>query len=50
MTKVLSITESAKTHLLNILIKNDETHLMFGVQGGGCAGFEYFGNLVVKNL
>ena len=45
MTKVLSITESAKNHLMNILNKNNETYIMFGLQGGGCAGFEYFWKL-----
>ena len=45
MTRVLSITESAKMYLLDVLSKNDETHIMFGMQGGGCAGFEYFWKL-----
>ena len=45
MTRVISITESAKMYLLDVLSKNNETHIMFGMQGGGCAGFEYFWKL-----
>lgn len=39
---IVSLTSSAQNHIRNVLEKMDKTHLVFGLQGGGCAGFEYF--------
>ena len=42
MAEVVTLTESAKTHIRRVLIDIDKPYLVFGIQGGGCAGFEYF--------
>jgi iron-sulfur cluster assembly accessory protein len=39
---VVNITESAKKHIVNVLSSMDKPYLVFGIKGGGCAGFEYF--------
>jgi iron-sulfur cluster insertion protein len=39
---MITITEPAKEHIINILNKMDKPYLVFGLKGGGCAGFEYF--------
>lgn len=39
---IVSITEDAKKHIRNTLLKMDKEYLVFGLKGGGCAGFEYF--------
>jgi iron-sulfur cluster assembly protein len=39
---IVNLTEDAKSHIKNTLQKMKKTHLVFGLQGGGCAGFEYF--------
>lgn len=36
------LTESATTHIKKILFEMDKPYLVFGLKGGGCAGFEYF--------
>lgn len=38
----IQITEAARTHIRRTLIDIDKPYLVFGIQGGGCAGFEYF--------
>ena len=42
MKSVVNITESAKNHIVSVLDKMDKPYLVFGLKGGGCAGFEYF--------
>jgi iron-sulfur cluster insertion protein len=42
MAQAVSITESARNHILNVLKNMDKPYLIFGLKGGGCAGFEYF--------
>ena len=42
MTNLLEITEAAKTHIRKVLVDMDKPYLVFGLKGGGCAGFEYF--------
>ena len=42
MAEVVTLTEAAKTHIRRVLIEIDKPYLVFGIQGGGCAGFEYF--------
>jgi len=39
---VVNITEAARTHIRRVLIDMDKPYLVFGLKGGGCAGFEYF--------
>jgi iron-sulfur cluster assembly protein len=39
---MINLTEAAKTHIRQVLINMDKPYLVFGLQGGGCAGFEYF--------
>lgn len=39
---MINLTESAKNHIKNTLNKMDKPYLVFGLKGGGCAGFEYF--------
>jgi iron-sulfur cluster assembly protein len=38
----ISLTESAKNHIVKTLETMDKPYLVFGLKGGGCAGFEYF--------
>ena len=42
MKNTVELTEAARTHIRRTLIDIDKPYLVFGVQGGGCAGFEYF--------
>jgi iron-sulfur cluster assembly protein len=42
MSEVISITEAAKKHISSVLESMDKPYLVFGLKGGGCAGFEYF--------
>jgi len=39
---IINVTDSAKTHIVNVLKNMDKPYLIFGLKGGGCAGFEYF--------
>lgn len=38
----ITLTESARIHILRTLVSMDKKYLIFGLKGGGCAGFEYF--------
>ena len=38
---IVNITEKAKTHIRRTLIDIDKEYLVFGLKGGGCAGFSY---------
>ena len=40
--QAVTITEAARTHIRRVLIDMDKPYLVFGLKGGGCAGFEYF--------
>ena len=40
--EMIIVTDSAKIHILNMLKELNCSILFFGLQGGGCAGFEYF--------
>lgn len=42
MTTAVKVTESARNHIVNVLKNMDKPYLVFGLKGGGCAGFEYF--------
>jgi iron-sulfur cluster assembly protein len=39
---IVNVTESAKNHICSTLEKLNKEYLVFGLKGGGCAGFEYF--------
>jgi iron-sulfur cluster assembly protein len=40
--QAVTLTEAARTHIHNVLTNMDKPYLVFGLKGGGCAGFEYF--------
>lgn len=40
--KAVKITESANKHISATLENLNKPYLVFGLKGGGCAGFEYF--------
>jgi iron-sulfur cluster assembly protein len=40
--QAVTITEAARIHIRRVLIDMDKPYLVFGLKGGGCAGFEYF--------
>ena len=42
MSNVVTVTEAAKNHIVNVLNNMNKPYLVFGLKGGGCAGFEYF--------
>lgn len=42
MKTAVNLTETAKDHILKTLEGMDKPYLIFGLKGGGCAGFEYF--------
>lgn len=42
MQHVIALRNPAIEHIKNVLTKMNKSHLIFGLQGGGCAGFEYF--------
>jgi iron-sulfur cluster assembly accessory protein len=42
MNQIVNLTESARVHIRNVLINMNKPYLVFGLKGGGCAGFEYF--------
>ena len=37
----LTVTESAKTYLQEMLIQHKKQYVRLAVQGGGCSGFKY---------
>lgn len=39
---IVNITEAAKNHIVNVLKSVNKPYLVWGLKGGGCAGFEYF--------
>lgn len=39
--ELVNLTENAITHLKRVAADNPGQTLLFGIQGGGCAGFEY---------
>lgn len=38
---MITLTETAKDHFRTLVNNNDIEAFIFGVNGGGCAGFEY---------
>jgi len=45
---MINITEQAKQKILSILDDEGGTMVRFGLQGGGCNGFQYFINIEEK--
>ena len=41
MSDVVSLTEKARDHLLNICTNENKNYVHLSVAGGGCAGFSY---------
>jgi len=41
MSDVVSLTEKARNHLLNICTNENQNYIHLSVAGGGCAGFSY---------
>jgi len=39
---MITITDSAKEKMIDVLINEKSSFLRFGLQGGGCNGFQYF--------
>ena len=38
---MITITEKAKSHLITVIEGQSKPIVLFGLRGGGCAGFEY---------
>lgn len=41
-TTIVTLTDKAKEHLINISKSQEKPYVLFGVDGGGCAGFSYY--------
>lgn len=41
-TTTVTLTDKAKQHLINISKSQEKPYVLFGVDGGGCAGFSYY--------
>jgi iron-sulfur cluster assembly accessory protein len=39
---MIRVTEKAKERMIDVLTSENATLLRFGLQGGGCNGFQYF--------
>ncbi len=39
---MIKVTEAAKTRMIDVLIDEKASLLRFGLQGGGCNGFQYY--------
>lgn len=39
---MIKITDTAKEKIIDVLITEKSKYLRFGLQGGGCNGFQYF--------
>ena len=39
---MITLTDNAHKHLMKVLENRQYHYLKFGLQGGGCAGFEYY--------
>lgn len=39
---MISVTDAAKNKMIDVLIDNQSSYLRFGLQGGGCNGFQYY--------
>jgi len=41
-TTTVTLTDKARQHLINISKSQEKPYVLFGVDGGGCAGFSYY--------
>ena len=41
MAAVLTVTDSAKSYLTEMIVQHDKKYVKLEVQGGGCSGFKY---------
>lgn len=39
---MIKVSEAAKEKIIDVLISENANYLRFGLQGGGCNGFQYF--------
>ena len=46
---IITLTANAKKQLISIIESNPDNHIMFSVDGGGCAGFGYNMELINKD-
>src|SRR5512135_908322 len=44
--KAVEVTPDAKEYIKGILTKAERRLLFFGIKGGGCAGFEYYWEII----
>ena len=44
----LTITDSAKDYLTDMLTQNNRSYIRLAVQGGGCSGFKYDWNFLFR--
>jgi len=47
--ELVKLTEGAIAHLKTVAQDNNTNTIMFGIKGGGCAGFEYSWDLITKD-
>jgi iron-sulfur cluster insertion protein len=43
---VVEVTPEAKEYIKGVLTKHDKRLLFLGIKGGGCAGFEYYWEII----
>lgn len=43
---IVDITDTAKEYIKGLLTDNKKPYLFLGIKGGGCAGFEYYWELM----
>ncbi len=48
MKTILTLTDKARQHLINVAKSQDKDYVLFGVDGGGCAGFSYYWEVADK--
>jgi iron-sulfur cluster insertion protein len=39
---MIKISDTAKEKIIDVLVHERTRHLRFGLQGGGCSGFQYY--------
>ena len=42
MNQILTLTDRARQHLINVAKSQDKNYVLFGVDGGGGAGYSYY--------
>jgi len=41
MADIITLTDKARSYLINLLNKNNKQYVLLQAKGGGCAGFKY---------